>query len=94
MQESSILFDHTSEENQATKALKSDFEETIYRLANPNEVKHFTVKQDSAHEFATLVFLLRKMDSKRMTLVWSKYYDCIESKLCDNSQVDLRDVYR
>nr|XP_012555900.2 uncharacterized protein LOC100199505 [Hydra vulgaris] len=94
MQESSILYDHTSEENQAIKSLKDEFEETIQRLAKPNEVKQFTVKMDSAHEFSTMVFLLRKMDMKRMTIVWDKYFDCIESKLCDNSQVDLRDVYR
>ncbi|XP_065673744.1 uncharacterized protein LOC100199505 isoform X2 [Hydra vulgaris] len=94
MQESSILYDHTSEENQAIKSLKDEFEETIQRLAKPNEVKQFTVKMDSAHEFSTMVFLLRKMDMKRMTIVWDKYFDCIESKLCDSSQVDLRDVYR
>lgn len=45
-----------------------------------------SAKQHSAHEFTSLVFLLRKMDQKRMKPIWTKYFE--------SEDHDLRDVYR
>lgn len=88
----SLRFDHSSEEMVASKSIKDQFERVMSRLVNPTNKLDMSAKQDSAHEFSTLVFLLRKMDEKRMQLVWDKYFNCKSSGVCtDDVAVD---VYR
>lgn len=53
-----------------------------------------SAKQDSAHEFTALVMVLRKMNEKAMKPIWDKYFDCIKSGTCEQSDTDLQSVYR
>ena len=63
----------------------------MLRLVNPSS-NVLPAKQVSTHEFTTLVKLLRKMDEKRMKIVWDKYFDCLENGVCSDTNV--WDLYR
>ena len=90
-EEFSLVFDHTTEEPTATATINDQVEKVMLRLVNPSS-NVLSAKQDSAHEFTTLVRLLRKMDEKRMKIVWDKYFDCLENGVCSDANV--RDLYR
>ena len=88
-EKTTLLFDHAKEEMSTTNEVQGHFDQIMGRLVSKDKL---SASQDSAHEFTSLVFLLRKMDEKRMKSVWNKYFDCMKSGVCDNE--DLRDVYR
>jgi len=90
--EKSLIFEHsTQEENQATTKLNEQVEEVMSRLIVQSDL---SAKQTSAGDFTLLVTLFRKMSQSRMTLVWEKYFDCAQSKVCGADDSNLKDLYR
>ena len=74
-----------------TNTVNYQVEQIMKRLVVQDKL---SAKQDSAHEFTSLVFLLRKMSQKRMKEVWEKYFDCTTSGVCGSYDIDIRDVFR
>ena len=84
-QETSLIFDHSTEELKSTKALSATAESIMESLISKSSL---SAQQNSAHEFTALVMALRKMNQKAMKPIWDKYFEC---KACSK---DARIVYR
>lgn len=86
----SLAFEH-SVESQQTETLTGQVELVIRRLIDQSNL---SAKKTSAQEFSTLVALFRKMSRTKMTAIWDKYFDCAKSKVCEGSNLNMKDLYR
>ena len=90
---STLAFDHEKENFSAANTITKQVDAIMAALVQKTE-GGYIAQQNSAREFQNLVTVLRKMDEKRLTPVYTQYIDCIKSGFCKPEQTNLRDVYR
>ncbi len=90
----SLIYEHETETVKPDNSILERIDNVMSALVDTSRKNNYAAKQSSAHEFTHLVSLMRKLDTKRMTPVMEKYFDCYRSGICRSSDSDIKGVYR
>ena len=90
----SLIYSHEKEEIKPDENIVERIDSVMKNLVQSSRVGDLATKQSSAHDFTKLVELVRKLDKKRMTAVWDKYFDCVKSGACKENEFDVKSICR
>ena len=76
----SLKYEHTKDHETTTKNYK-EASGILVRLGAEDGAK-----PDTARLFTKLIFAVRRLNMKALTIIWKQYYDCLQRGKCTKEQ--------